>query len=240
MNTTINMPTATNELSAGYTITKAQAWGLALVTPLLGLAWVKILSGAFANASSSPAPWFATWVGFVILITAVTAWYTDARWQKLPNWLTYSAVLWGLGLHLVAALLPESAGWIGSVSLSSGLIGFAMLFVLFLIVFSFTGGGAGDVKMAGAVGMLFGLELGVEVMLNAFIAAGLVICVAILYRLGPLNAVRLLYRRVIALLTRQSAQSLTDEEKQLMKLPVALGPFFAVGMLIVLFGGGLL
>jgi prepilin peptidase CpaA len=79
----------------------------------------------------------------ISLIAAVT----DLRSRRIPNWLTYSAMLLGVGHHTIAN------GVLGFFFGTGGLfLGLALL-----IVFYLAGGmGAGDVKLMGAVGGLLG------------------------------------------------------------------------------------
>jgi prepilin peptidase CpaA len=82
----------------------------------------------------------------VIAISSVAA-VTDIRSRRIPNWLTYSTMLLGVGYHTI------SNGAQGFFFGTSGLfLGLALL-----IIFYLAGGmGAGDVKLMGAVGALLG------------------------------------------------------------------------------------
>ncbi|MCC9605430.1 A24 family peptidase [Blastopirellula sp. JC732] len=104
----------------------------------------------------------------VALFTAV-AFYVDLRSGKLPNWLTMPALLIGLLFHAAVS------GWGGlQHSLLGAVVGFALLFVLFII----GGGGGGDVKFMAALGAWFGPVLIVIVFIVSAVLA-LVITVAI-------------------------------------------------------------
>ena len=80
------------------------------------------------------------------IISSVAA-VLDIRSRRIPNWLTYSAMLLGVGYHTI---LNGAYGFLfGAGGLFLGLA--------LLIVFYMTGGmGAGDVKLMGAVGALLG------------------------------------------------------------------------------------
>ncbi len=81
-----------------------------------------------------------------VLITAV---YFDLRWRRIPNWLTYPAMAFGLLWHTfyagVSGLLMSVCGL---------LIGFGSFFLFFL----FGQIGGGDVKLMAAVGAIFGVR----------------------------------------------------------------------------------
>ncbi len=81
-----------------------------------------------------------------ILSRSVAA-VTDIRSRRIPNWLTYSAMLLGVGYH---TMVNGAQGFFfGAGGLFLGLA--------LLIVFYLAGGmGAGDVKLMGAVGALLG------------------------------------------------------------------------------------
>jgi Flp pilus assembly protein protease CpaA len=218
---------------AGQKSYRSVAWTAALLTPLvLGPIWVN----AFAGWLSGPVISLGTLAGFVIVATALAAAYTDARWQMLPNWLTYSAALWGLAINAIARWEPVHAEHLGAVGLGASVAGLLLLFTLLLIVFSFTGGGAGDVKLAGAIGSLFGFEFGATVMLYAFIAAGIAITVWVVGRIGAIEIFRLIARRFGGGIFLNRIESPTENDRKLLTHAIPLGPFFAVGMLVVASG----
>ncbi|WP_158265181.1 prepilin peptidase [Blastopirellula marina] len=104
----------------------------------------------------------------VALFTAV-AFFVDLKSGKLPNWLTLPALLIGVGFHSAVN------GWGGLThSLLGMLVGFALLFVLFLI----GGGGGGDVKFMAALGAWFGPALVVIVFIVSAVLA-LIITIAV-------------------------------------------------------------
>lgn len=72
----------------------------------------------------------------------------DVRTGRIPNWLTVPAFALGLLTHL------GIAGWAG---LKFSLLGFATGFGLLLVLMLIGGGGAGDVKMMGALGGVVGV-----------------------------------------------------------------------------------
>lgn len=82
-------------------------------------------------------------LSFVLIVAAVT----DIRFRKIPNLLTFPAVLSGIILHTIMT------GWRGFIFSIEGLF----LGLSFLMLFYLIGGmGAGDVKLMGAVGGILG------------------------------------------------------------------------------------
>jgi prepilin peptidase CpaA len=102
-------------------------------------------------------------IAAVVLFTLVAA-ICDFRTKKLPNWLTVPSFIAGLAYHIVSGALTGgwSGAWHGVVFAMAGFAtGFGILFVLWLI----GGGGAGDVKMMGALGAWLGATLTLYVFL---------------------------------------------------------------------------
>ena len=210
---------------------RSVCWGVAAVSPL-------VLGGVIHFAQHEPTLFIQTWIGLVLATSAIVGAYVDARWRMLPNWLTYTTAAWGLALNGLSSFLGSSGGWVGGVGVSASIGGLAALFAVMLIVFSFTGGGAGDVKYAGAVGALVGFQQGVEVMLYGFLVAGVFVLAAALLRLGPLEISKLIARGVTRLCCAGWSPAVlaardADQLGALLRSQTPLGPFFAVGSLVV-------
>lgn len=111
-----------------------------------------------------------------MVMSAVAA-TTDANSRLIPNWITYTGILWGLGINGYQTWFGnESVGqMLGAIGLSDSLAGFAGLFFGLLVIFSFSGGGAGDVKLAGAIGSFLGLKVGFEAILISFVCCAVIV-----------------------------------------------------------------
>lgn len=94
---------------------------------------------------------------------AVTAAVCDVRERRIPNWLTYPMFFCGL---VVQALVN---GWRGLLFSIAGGAFFGGLFLLFYLVRAM---GAGDVKLAAALGTVVGLPASVTVLLSTALAGG--------------------------------------------------------------------
>ena len=114
----------------------------------------------------------------LLVMILIAASFIDIRSHRIPNWLTYPAVMFGIGAH---TLLQGLDGLFFS---GSGmLLGFGLLIVFYLV----GGMGAGDVKLMAAVGAF----LGPKGVFAAFIftaLAGGIYAVALLIRGGRLGA----------------------------------------------------
>lgn len=180
----------------------------------------------------------------VLLVASVT----DLRERKIPNWLTYSALLWGIALNAVASgfLIPVAASpssvqtALGTVGLLDSLLGAGCCFGLMLIGYLASGTGAGDVKLLAAVGALSGVAQGVNTLLWGYIVAGAAI---LLWQIAIGNSWSLassLGRRVGSGLAPGVIAPPTATQEAFLKRPFPLAAAFAVGAVITFLGGGLI
>jgi prepilin peptidase CpaA len=101
-------------------------------------------------------------IGVIVCAGAAAAW--DLREGRIPNRLTYTAILAGLVVR------AAWGGWKASLDgLGAGLIGGGVFFVFFLV----RGMGAGDVKLMTAVGVWSGLRQLPAVLIATALAGGL-------------------------------------------------------------------
>lgn len=84
----------------------------------------------------------------VLALTVLTAAVYDIRFRRIPNWLTLSGVLLGIGLNTVPGL--------GGVGIGRALLGLGLAFLVYFPLYLLRGMGAGDVKLMAAVGALVG------------------------------------------------------------------------------------
>lgn len=84
-------------------------------------------------------------VDVALVATLALALLFDIKWRKIPNWLTYSSVILGLGLQWI---FVGKAGIYGG--LAGAITGFSLMFVMWRLGWM----GAGDVKLLTAVGAM--------------------------------------------------------------------------------------
>jgi len=102
---------------------------------------------------------------------AVAAAITDVRQRRIPNRLTYSAIIAGFLLQTTLH------GWKGLLLSATGLLFFGGVFLLFYIVRAM---GAGDVKLAAALGSIIGSSATPPVMIATAVAgAALAVCLMV-------------------------------------------------------------
>jgi len=122
-----------------------------------------------------PALWSVIVLGVVLIIAAVF----DLRSGRIPNWLTYPAIIIGLVGHGIIGGIhgkPDTMGLVGSA------IGFTVGFFPLLLCWLAGGIGGGDVKLTGAIGALGGWRLVLGAMLYGFIIAAIMAVVVMIRR----------------------------------------------------------
>jgi pilus assembly protein CpaF len=212
---------------------RRRAWFTALAGPaVLGPAWAAGMSSA-----DLPEPLGGA-AGFVLLAALSAAAVVDLHSRRIPNWCTYGAFLWAVllnaGYSAAAAGLadPEPLRrFLGAVGLGGCLGGFAACFAGTFAVYRFSGGGAGDVKLAGAIGALLGFHGGVRAVLAGYIAAGVGALVWAIIAYGPLTMAATIGRRVGSRLAPGWVAPPDAGQETLLARRVPLAPFFAVGTL---------
>ena len=168
--------------------------------------------------------------GLAVAVSTVAA-ITDARTGRIPNWLTGSATVLGIGLCATLSGIG-SAG----ISLLGVLLGVAVPGILYRGSQGRAIGG-GDVKLFAALGALLGPTLGLETQFDAFLLLALFALIQLSYR-GQLwsvlvNTVGLLCNPLLPNKWRANIkpESLT---------PMRLGPAIAVSVVVTVFSERLL
>ncbi|MBD3318757.1 hypothetical protein GF342_02520 [Candidatus Woesearchaeota archaeon] len=87
---------------------------------------------------------------FAILLIAT---YTDLRWREVPDWISYSGILAGIGLHAIQSITEQSV-----LPLLHGIGGLTFTSILGVGLFYLGQWGGGDSKALMAMGSLIGLE----------------------------------------------------------------------------------
>jgi prepilin peptidase CpaA len=165
-----------------------------------------------------PTPWLEVWVGVLVLAaivataalvathgikaglfvrvlclgTLVLAAGFDAATGRIPNPLTYNAVLLGLSVNCLGLLLKLAAPrmaehWLGAAGPTQALLGLLVFGGVGLVCKLLSGMGGGDMKLLAAVGAMLGLSRASDVLGCALVVA-VVYSVVNLLIAGRLNA----------------------------------------------------
>ncbi len=153
----------------------------------------------------------------VVVLTIATA--TDLRSQKIYNVLTYPAILLGLSLAGLVSLGLTTSG----IRLTESLLGVVACGGVMLIPYSHSGGGAGDVKLAMAIGSLVGFDSTIQAFCIGYIVAALFLVVRFIILRG-VGGLRHFHDGFASFWEAVGAPS------SRVGRPIALSGFFACGM----------
>jgi len=139
------------------------------------------LFAIFVRSDESKLMHLAQYIPIVAAVVAVIAGIIDARSRRIPNRLTYSAMIAGLTLQAVVY------GWRGLLlGLGGGLL-FGGIFLLFHLVRAM---GAGDVKLAAALGCILGPANSWQVMFTTAMAGGALAILVMIFTGRVLHTLR--------------------------------------------------
>jgi prepilin peptidase CpaA len=106
------------------------------------------------------------------LVVSIVAGITDVRQRRIPNRLTYTAILAGL------AMQTALYGWRGLLLSAAGGLLFGGVFLFLYVVHAM---GAGDVKLAAALGCIVGLSGTAPLMFTIAITGGVLAVLHMIY-----------------------------------------------------------
>ena len=215
----------------GPVLTSRHCWTLALVMPVV-----------LAPVLSGPQDWTSTPVttvtGLVLSLLLVTATVTDLANRKIYNWTTYTAFVWAILINTPInqiAFAANTEAQLAAIGLRQALTGGVVCFALMLVAYALARGGAGDVKLAAAIGALVGVDDGVLIVAFSYILAAVAILVWTILTDGPLALVISLARKFGAYVVPWMVTEPSEDQRALLEKPIPLAGFFAVGTMCVLF-----
>lgn len=182
---------------------------------------------------------------FALILTCAC---TDVRSRKIPNWATYTAFLWALAINITASMtnqvVEEEAlahsiygfASIGPVGAGQCLLGAAACFFIMLVIYSLARGGAGDVKLAAAIGSLVGVRAGLLVLVLTYIVAGVAILAWTIWAHGPIFLIKAFARQVGSILFPIWIAAPDEQQQNLLRTPAPLGAYFAIATCLAVFG----
>lgn len=159
-------------------------------------------------------------------LTAIGAGALDWRYRRIPNWLTLSGLVAGLGVNSVLF------GWAGAKSslLGAGLgLGLLLPFVLLRSL------GAGDWKLAGALGACLGPGQLTTVLMGTVLMAGVMALVVVISKRRLIQTLRNIIRLLAALFSlRMPGAEVSLDSPQSTKIPFGV----AMAAVVLLLGAG--
>lgn len=156
---------------------------------------------------------------------ALIAGYTDWRSGRIPNWLTIPGFLIGVSVNLL------TSGW--RLGLETSLKG-AGLGLLLLLPFVFLRSlGAGDWKLAGALGAFVGPGILADLLMGSVFVAGIMALGLVIYKRRFKETMRNIGRLLASMLTfHRPEPEVSLDNPQALKVPYGV----ALALTTVLFG----
>lgn len=164
-------------------------------------------------------------LSFIFIPVLVIATITDLRTGRIYDRLNYPLMIVSLWISLAEELLMDPEYRTGGLSacVAGGFVCFSLMFLNYIIV----GGGGGDVKLATALGMGYGLMDGLNILVLTYLLGA--IYIACCLTIDALRYARWHVRQhhgSVSFVARISAQS-----------KLRMGPFFLVSTIMVIAEG---
>jgi len=158
------------------------------------------------------------------VLLAVIAGWTDLRSRRIPNWLTVSALAVGVAANTILS------GWGGlKTSLLGALVGLALL-LPFVLLRSL---GAGDWKLAGALGAFAGPSLLLDLLMASIFVAGVMALALVVYKGRVRQTLRNIGHILVSLVTFRLPESRVSlDNPDSLKIPYGV----ALALTVVLYG----
>jgi len=156
---------------------------------------------------------------------AITAGWTDWRTRRIPNWLTVP----GLFAGILANVLTQ--GWRSG--LKASLLGAGLGLLLLLPFVLLRSLGAGDWKLAGALGAFVGPGVLIDMLMGSIFLAGIMALGLIIYKRRFKETLRNIVRLLGSMLTlRMPAPEVSLDNPNSLKVPYGV----ALALATVLYG----
>lgn len=195
----------------------------------------------FYDLSNNAPVWLDWCVLFCLTSTLVVSAATDLRWRKIYNRYTYGTVLFCFAVGILNWVLfaMDSPNYSQSISIANFSGGFLGCFGVMLVIHVLGGGGAGDVKLATAIGTALGFHAGIQAIGYTYMITAVVMISLCIFQKGVRQFVGALFRSIGSRLLPLLISEPSKEDEELLKQPVPLGPGFLGAVLIVYWDYGL-
>jgi prepilin peptidase CpaA len=164
-------------------------------------------------------------LGLAVALALIAGW-TDWRSRRIPNWLTVPGLVIGVSVNVIANGLP---------GLKASLLG-AGLGLLVLLPFVFLRSlGAGDWKLAGALGAFVGWQVLLDLLMGSVFVAGIMALGLVIYKGRFKETLRNIGRLFLSMLTlRMPGTEVSLDNPQSLKVPYGV----ALALTTLIFGVG--
>jgi len=160
------------------------------------------------------------------VLTAICAGVLDWRYRQIPNWLTVSGLVAGIGVN--TALF-------GLAGMKASLLGAALGLGLLLPFVLLRSLGAGDWKLAGALGACLGPQQLVTVLMGTVLVAGVMALAVVIWKRRLMQTLHNIVRMLAAFLSlRMPGPDVSLDSPQSTKIPFGV----AMALTVLLFGVG--
>ena len=162
----------------------------------------------------------------VAMILAMVAGWTDWRSRRIPNWLTVSGLLLGVAANGIAG------GWSG---LKTSLLGAGLGLLLLLPFVLVRSLGAGDWKLAGALGAIVGPGVLADLLIGSVFVAGIMALGLVIYKGRLKETLRNIARLLGSMVSlRMPGAEVSLDNPQSLKIP------YGVALAVTTLGYGVL
>ena len=171
------------------------------------------------------APWtLAPWIPAVLV--AVGAGILDWRYRRIPNWLTVSGLVAGVAVNTILFRWP---------GLKAALLGTVVGLVLLLPFVWIRSLGAGDWKLAGALGACLGPRQLLSVLMGTILVAGVMALAVVIWK-GRLKRTLLNMAHLLAALfsLRMPGSEVSLDDPQSTRIPFGV----AMALTVLFYGMG--
>ena len=175
---------------------------------------IMLQSGPWISAPWIPAPWIPA------VLVAIGAGILDWRYRRIPNWLTVSGLAAGVAVNTILYRWPGlKAALLGTV------LGLGLL-LPFVLVRSL---GAGDWKLAGALGACLGPRQLLSVLMGTILVAGVMALALVIWK-GRLKRTLLNMAHLLAALfsLRMPGSEVSLDDPESTKIPFGVAMAVAV------------
>jgi len=171
-------------------------------------------------------PWIQTGLWIPAVLVAIGAGILDWRYRRIPNWLTVSGLAAGVAVNTILYRWPGL-----KTALLGTLLGLGLL-LPFVLVRSL---GAGDWKLAGALGACLGPRQLLSVLMGTILVAGVMALAVVIWK-GRLKRTLVNIAHLLAALfsLRMPGSEVSLDDPQSTKIPFGV----AMALTVLLYGMG--